>query len=67
MTVLFNVSENECNKKLKGFYINKIYDGRQFKDDIVTKSIANSKSSYFKSAFVEELGSFRVIYPKKRG
>jgi hypothetical protein len=64
--------EKESNKEIESdFYINKIYDGRQFKDDIgiAQKSIANSKIPVnFKSAFVEELGSFlRVIYPKKEG
>lgn len=64
--------ENDSNIEIESnFYINKIYDGRQFKEDIgiAQKSIGNSKTPVsFKSPFVDELGSFlAVVYPKKEG
>jgi hypothetical protein len=52
------------------FYINNIYDGRQFREDIgiAQISIANSKVQViFKNPFVDELASFlAVLYPKKQ-
>ena len=64
--------EKDSNKEIESdFYINNIYDGRQFKEDIgiAQKSITNSKVPVnFKRPFVDELASFlAVIYPKKQG
>lgn len=54
-----------------GFYINKIYDGRQVKDNIgtVQKSLFNTKVlADFRKPFVDELQSFlSICYPKREG
>lgn len=64
--------ENVNNVEIKSdFYINKIYDGRQIKDNIGTaqKSLFNTKVlTDFKKPFIEELQSYlSVCYPKREG
>ena len=64
--------ENVTNVEIKSdFYINKIYDGRQIKDNIGTaqKSLFNTKVlTDFKKPFVGELQSFlSICYPKREG
>jgi hypothetical protein len=59
-----------CNEIESNFYINKIYDGRQFKEMWSAQKIhwKFKNSGKFKSPFVDELGSFfAVIYQKKKG
>lgn len=64
--------DNGCNGEIEsGFYINKIYDGRQVKDNIgtVQKSLFNTKVlADFRKPFVDELQSFlSICYPKREG